>query len=646
MMNVYLPDHLPGIVSPGRRLALSAGLLLLLTVTACEKQSPQPKEKSQTVTDEFTSTPEQCERDIDNLLDALQPERYGISSGQDMTVNMLNTWLMQCGAAEDFSTAENDTELRAKLLPEAVDAQTSLDQFTIVDAGYLRNSLLVRQMVDSTLTDEQRTNLERAVALFYRLVRTVELVNETPESPPFGPLQAILFGRGTAATRAWIYGMMLRQLHLDAVVIRPREPGEGADRALLVGVVIPEEGVYLFDCALGVPLSSANDDAQSPLPQIPATLAAARENDAIFRQHDLRGLSYPLKSQQLSDIEVLAIGTSSTWAPRFGKLQSALPIPLEIYDGLTPNALQEHGLIDRLVEAGQNGLWDLKDIGIWDYPDQTLMSTPTPEQSEMLMRQSFVLQGPIQVAVNPETGKYDVFAAPKRSLQQARIDAAQGKIDSALQVYLQARISLPHPETPNQNALDWSTYWAALAQYEMHDFGVAAESAEHYLKRPGSWGTAATSLMANALAQQGEFEKAVAILERESVRAAQHLGNQSLVRRWRRLAKGESAVDPQLTATPSAPEASDTQPESSTEEPMPKVESSPDEASPALLENKETPTDLPQSEERPDLRFEDGPPVDLPSAEEAPETPGNGDGPQEEAESDEQSENGDSAENE
>ncbi len=596
-------------------------LLLLLFASACDKPSAPPSQISEDTTDEFTSTPEQCERDIDNLLDALQPDRYGISSDQDITVNMLNTWLTQCGAAEDFSTEGHDAELRAKLLPEVIDAQTSLNQFTDIDAGYLRNSLLIQQLVESTLTDEERTDVDRAVALFYKVVRTVELVRQAPGVPALGPLQSLLYGRGSAETRAWIYGMMLRQLRLDTVVIRPRGDKGETDRALLLGVIIPDDGVYLFDFSLGVPLASPTDEPDSPLPQIPATLTAAREHDAIFRQHDLRGLSYPITSEQMADIEVLAIGTSSTWAPRFGKLQSALPIPLEVYDGLTANSLQEQGLIDRLIAAGQHGLWDANDIGLWEFPDRTLLNLRTlpPEMKEMLTRLSFVLQSPKNVSRNPETGE-DVFAPPERNLYQARIAYIQGDIDSALQVYLRSRLSIPHPKTANKDASDWSTYWAALAQYELEDYIVAAESAEHYLKGPGAWSTAATFLQANALAQEGKFAEAVHILEREPVRAPQHLGNQSLVRRWRRLAKGESAIDPKLTSTDAPPKTRDLEPEPPADEPVPAEESPAGEEPPDPNQPRETPTDLPPSEARPDPRFEEDPDANLPPADEPPAT--------------------------
>jgi len=619
-MNNFFPRPSQSTARSTQRLVLSASLLLLLVVSACDTPSAPPSQTSQVTTEEFTSTPEQCERDIDNLLDALQPDRYGISSDQKITVNMLNTWLTQCGEAEDFSTDDNDAELRAGLLPEMIEAQTSLNRFTDVDAEYLRNSLLIQQLVETTLTNAERTDVDRAVALFYKVVRTVELGRETPGMVALEPLQSLLYGRGLAETRAWIYGMMLRQLRLDVVIIRPRSNGGRSDRSLLIGVVIPDDGVYLFDFNLGVPLASPFDEADSPLPQVPATLAAAREHDAIFRQHDLRGLSYPVTSEQLSDIDVLAIGTSSTWAPRFGKLQSALPIRLEVYDGLTANSLQEQGLIDRLIAAGQEGVWDAKDIGIWEFPDRTLLGLMTlpPEQQEMLTRLSFVLQGPINVSVDPKTGRFDVLTPPERNLFQARIAYIQGDIGSALQVYLRSRLSLPHPRTRNKDTSDWSTYWAALAQYELADYAVASESAEHYLKRPGAWRTAAKALQANALAQEGKFAEAAQILEREPVRAPQHLGNQSLVRRWRRLAKGESAIDPQLTIPAAESQTPATDLESPADEPEPAEDSPPMEEPPDPNLPMETPSDLPPSDERPDPRFEEDPDANLPPADEPP----------------------------
>lgn len=605
-------------VAPTRSMLLVCsllGLCLPLLMAGCQPDAVSPKEsaRSQVASEGTGSTPEQCERDIDNILDALQPDRYGISSDRDTTVNMMTTWLRQCGAAEDFEVSEADIALRAKLLTDASNEQASLDQFTDVDAGYLRNCLLLQQMVDSTLTDE-KTDIERAVTLFYKVVRTVELARDVPGAIELGQFQAMLFGTGTSRSRAWIFAELMRQLRIDTVVIRPRGDEGDSARSLLLGVIIPEEGVYLFDCHLGLPLASPSDDPESPLPRMPATLTQARENDAIFRQYDVRGIDYPITAEKLTELEVLAVGTSSTWAPRFGKLQMALPVSVQVYDGLGTNLPEEPGLFERLENAGQDGLWESDDIRVWEYPDQTLsrLKSMTNEETQALQQLSITMQGPVQININPETGQPAGFELPKQNLQQGRIVYLQGDIETAKNVYLRSRLGIPHPQTPNQQTADWATYWAAMAQFEQGDYSVAAESTEHYLRRPGSRALAATMLRANALAHDGHFEEAVKVLEREPVRAPQYLGNQARVRRWRRLAQDESAVDPVLTAPPAEPKSSPADPETpaqTPEEPVdePQVDSgTSDEETPAELDSpRETPDDLPASDEKPDPRFND-----------------------------------------
>ncbi|MCA9075443.1 MAG: hypothetical protein KDA93_10440 [Planctomycetaceae bacterium] len=577
------------------------------------KQAAQNGEKSEST----TSRPEQCERDIDNILDALQPDRYGISSDRDTTVNMLTRWLTQCGAAEDFVASEEDAEFRAMLLPADVNEQALLEQFTDVDAGYLRNSLLIRQLVDSTLTDEP-TDIDRAVTLFYKVVHNIELVRDAPGAIELAPFQAMLYGRGTPMNRALIFAMMLRQLRIDVVILQPRSEEDETDRTLLLGVVIPEEGVYLFDCRLGLPLASPADDPVSPLPAKPATFAEAIENDAIFRQHDLRGIKYPVSAERLSDINVLAIGTSSTWAPRFGKLQLALPVPVEIYDGLASSSPQEPGLIARLETAGQDGLWKAENIGVWDYPDRTLsrLKSLTKEETEALQQLYEIMQGPKHVTINEETGQPQLMM-PERNLHRGRISDLQGDVESALSVYVRSQLSIPLPDTLNQHTSDWSAYWAALAQFEQGDYSVAAESTERYLKTPGFWALAAVTLRANALAHDGHYDEAVKILEREPVRAPQYLGNQARVRRWRRLAAGESAVDPLLTAPPAEPETPPAEPEPTADEPKPTQDSPDDETPPDADAPRETPADLPPSDEKPDPRFEEASTDDTPAAADA-----------------------------
>ena len=229
-----------------------------------------------------------------------------------------------------------------------------------------------------------------------------------------------------------------------------------------------------------------------------------------------------------------------------------------------------------------------------------------------------IMRGPIHVAINPETGQPTGPELPERNLHQGRISHLQGDIQSAFNVYFQSRVAIRYPQTLNQQTADWAAYWVALAQYEQENYSTVVESTEQYLKTPGTWTLAAATLRANALAESGHYDEAVKILEREPVRAPQYLGNQARVRRWRRLAAGESAVDPQLTAPPAEPETTTEEPKAPADEPKSAEDKTAEQTPPDPETPKETPEDLPASDDKPDPRFEEEPQADPSPAEETP----------------------------
>ncbi|MGD9855692.1 MAG: hypothetical protein AB7U20_12165 [Planctomycetaceae bacterium] len=575
---------------------LSAGGL---SQFACRNAPPpKAKEGNSAVTNAGASA-EQCERTLVNLLDGLAPGRFGISSDRGDLVGLLNHWLEQCADSQAFSASPEDEALRAKLLSPDVHELTTRARFTDQDAAFFRNTMLVRDLVDAALLDE-RTDRERAVSLFYQVIETIDLRDPSAEGSILSPYETALFGWGTAADRAWLFGMMLRQLRLDAVVIRPRAADAGSVDSFLVGVIVPEEGVFLFDFQLGLPITSPAENDGLPLPRNPVTLTAAKQDDAVFRQYDLRGAVFPLNVEQLQDVEVRAIGESSTWSPRFGLVQAALSTPLELFDGLAAHSFREHGIIERLVIAGQDGLWNEEDVGIWDYPDNVYRNAQqiSPQQQQQLQTQGLILEAPWSVTLEQQ-GEQVVpsFAPAKQNLHVARIRHLQGDYETALRVYLNARLAqqtvMDQPFELNNYASDWSAYWAALAQYDQDGFKAAADSTERYLRQPGFWNMAAKVLRAKALVQAPEpqLREAANLLARELTRSPQRAGNQWLVRRWRELAKAAA----QAPLAEPGPDAEPTLEQPTTDE-VP----------------KQTPQDLPAAEKPADPRFQETTPGDLP----------------------------------
>jgi tetratricopeptide (TPR) repeat protein len=186
------------------------------------------------------------------------------------------------------------------------------------------------------------------------------------------PWEALLFGRGTANERAWVFILLARQQKLDAAVLvtgvqgsgfgvqvsgakgselkggvlnpEPRTlnsanervlleevgPADNAARsALLVAVRATRDGkeaLYLFDPGLGLPIPAPEgvklDDAGT-LDIRPATLSQVVADDGLFRALDLEELGpYPLKSADLEEVVAAVEASPAALSVRMELIQS------------------------------------------------------------------------------------------------------------------------------------------------------------------------------------------------------------------------------------------------------------------------------------------------------------------------------------
>ena len=503
-------------------------------------------------------TTDQCERTLGSALDGLRPHRLGLSSESRVMVNTLNDWLNQCGAASASDDVEWDVAFHERLLTESGFQNAQQTRYQEWDAAHVRNGLLAKTIVDNTVGD-LRTDRERAVELFYYVVRTVELI---PQGAfPQTPYESLLFGKGTAEDRAWVFALLLRQLRLECVVLQPRD-----QPTWLLGVIIPGEDVDLFDPRLGLPIA-APDDRSSPLPKRPASLTQVLEDDVLLRQYDLDGARYPLTAESLKDVDVVAVGTSSTWSTRMERLQLEMEEPVELFDGLGAGQLRETGLYDRIVDAGRDGLWAEDRVGVWPYPESCLAEAGelTNQQQKLLDAGLGVLEGPYEIKLELKDGvQQPVAEGGRRTLHHARIDQLLGKYGDALPFYVHSRIkfqdfnSIQLPEvTANYLGADLATYWAAQSQFEQRDYQAALNSAELYLKqRPnGQFRLAALYLASLSLAYLERPEEASGLLSTEPQQAPQYAGDQMLVARWKQgPTTSEEDVEEDSTAEETSPQ--------------------------------------------------------------------------------------------
>ena len=100
--------------------------------------------------------------------------------------------------------------------------EAEADDFSQRDVAHIRTSLLMKAIVDD-VTKGLDNDVDRAGVLFDFVTRNVQLVADE-NALPLTPYEMLIFGEGTAADRAWIFAGLLRQLKLDAVIVRSHPP--------------------------------------------------------------------------------------------------------------------------------------------------------------------------------------------------------------------------------------------------------------------------------------------------------------------------------------------------------------------------------------------------------------------------------------
>ncbi len=251
---------------------------------------------------------------------------------------------------------------------------TPFDGFALQEAAWLHDvSLSARgDVVD---------DLDRARNLFDWTVRNIQLEPDRLDRIPQLPWETLLFGRGTAAERAWVFILLLRQLDIDAAILaldQPRGPGLGTSvpsakpgpkpdskagskpgaassssnkrlktalHPWCVGVLIEGE-VYLFDPLLGLPIPGPDGvtlDETGQLAIRPATLAQVADDAKPLRRLDLDP-SHPYRVKAVDPKRVVALLEASP--PYLSRAMRAIESPLvgprKMVLTTSPTAQAEH----------------------------------------------------------------------------------------------------------------------------------------------------------------------------------------------------------------------------------------------------------------------------------------------------------------
>ncbi len=421
-----------------------------------------------------------CTQLLTSGLDMLKPGNMGISAQEQQVVDALNNWAGECGKSTD--SPANDPPATKGATPTvtakgagggsttSAGADAFADLYDLGDIEHIRDSWLVKDLGTAAVKSEP-TDLDRAVALFDLSVRTVALNNAGDPELPQTIYDILVIGRGTAEDRAWLFGELLRQAGMDAVIVRPNaaaaaaaktpdaktaptvnKTASGAEPRWLVGALVDKQ-VYLFDPTLGWPIPSPDDKGITPTVRQPATLAQAAAHDELLRKLDVSPeKKYPLKASDLKSVKVEIITSGRYSEPRIKRIETFLAgnRSVVVYTPLTDVGARP-GLRSR-VENGGAGSWKKEDVSVWDYPDRQLSAVHHLGDQAKIAHDAFWLpfEGPVEFEFDPKTMQFKIaqgttitsLTGGKPARPQAGAIPAPGEENNRVEVRHDSRVEL------------------------------------------------------------------------------------------------------------------------------------------------------------------------------------------------------------
>lgn len=328
---------------------------------------PKPDEQNPDDSEDSVSTEDECERKLLAAIKRLRPGTLALAPRPERSVVALNRWMEGCGSEEDSQINEKTLELTDN------NPRVTSAQFTVSDADYIRNCLLLRDLTRSLAQQdsdsEQTGEVDRVETIFRWVVRNVSLLPKDSNRVPLGLFETLVSGRGTAEDRVWAFAEALRQQAFYNVfaVTTEAAPADGASRLdtarLLVVVGLADTSV-VYDPEAGMIVSTDGS------PAIVSDLTS----------HDRWKASSPQVIAQLS-----------TFAPRMLMLEENLPssdnpekdVAAILYVQLTPDESSNLKSILEIAEEVGGAAWSPDTVGIWDYPERRAVTAASRTQEQV-----------------------------------------------------------------------------------------------------------------------------------------------------------------------------------------------------------------------------------------------------------------------
>jgi hypothetical protein len=517
---------------------------------------------------------------IESILDSLQPDEYDISVPRELPTTYLNTWgkdNLETLLSDDVDENALKEKLGALLSDEQIE-RVLRREFVIRDSAHFRDMIWARQLIAEKSVDDE-SELALMTRLFYHVVRTVRLLEDVESVIPYSPFEAMLYGRGTAADRAWIFSCLTRQLKLPMVLVDLGQGKAAADDSQaessspLIGGFVLNDKLHLYDFQFGLPIPSASCPADEPLPSIPATLAEVQSNDAILRALDVGDeLLYPATASQFQQAKLLLAGESSVWARRVEAVKYEMSgtgsVPV-VWEPLVAHGAFDDGGIFEIVTEALAGRVKPEAIGVWDYPEAQRIAREalTADQKAEMERIHEPMEAPrpYRQALNSKGPPKLEFGSGRQMQLRARVAQVIGRPQEAIPLYVRIQAwRNASPKADPKQEIDESlleqakqlpedvlrmhsraaleaSFWQATCQLELDRISAASSTFEFWIRTsqsPELTGQAIL-LLAVSRALQGDLFFASQLLEKLPRENRYFRPAQILKKRWQAIESAE-----------------------------------------------------------------------------------------------------------
>lgn len=468
----------------------------------------------------------------------------------EQMIERLNQWARQRKPDGNWQLDPLVSTLPAELQKYIDQNDLATLTFRPYEARLLQESIWLRD-ISNWARGNALDDLGIAQNLFDWTVRNIQLTTrEELNGRHHRPWQALMYGRGTADERAWIFTLLARQQGMPVVMLAYPDPENPEALKPWLPALLSKGELYLFDPQLGLPIPG-------PADQPVATLAAVRADDQLLRRLDLDAEHpYPVQAADLEHVVALVEASPLTLSKRAKLFEEELAGDQKVALTSEPSLLAES-----LKSTGQ-----IAEVRLWELPYQT--------RNEQLTREKQVQY----IAA----GEFQVFAF-RPVLWKARVLHFRGEFDgeeSAKSHYRRARpaestiADAPrHDEEKNliRQGKVHASYWLGLLTFDTQEYNVAVD---YFLNRTlkatpdGLWTQGARYNLARTYEAQGKLDEATRLYTANN--SPQSHGNR-LRARWLQEeqqpaddADGETSA----TETPQEPEASADTSEANPAEPV------------------------------------------------------------------------------